>query len=115
MTGKSAGLASTPVSGILALEPGKIAWVHNPDGGDLVCCSGVLWVTMGDHQDRILTSGDSLKVHKYQRALVHALRAARFTLRPHAESAVQVAGRPGGGFEVADRGAPCVSLQPPGP
>lgn len=85
---KLAGSAPKPFPLILELERGKVVWVCN-DEVDLVCRSGLLWITRGDQRDLILTSGESLKVNKDQRALVHALLDARFTLQPWTHSPAQ--------------------------
>lgn len=71
---------------LLELERGTVVWVGNDEAVCLVCVSGVLWITEGDQRDLVLKSGESLTVHKDQRALVHALVGARFTMRRHTDS-----------------------------
>ena len=60
-------------------------WVCNEESVDLLCHSGVLWITEGDHRDLVLASGESLSAHKDRRTLVHALLDARFTMRNHTD------------------------------
>lgn len=97
---KWAGPTLKPLPLILELKRGKVVWVCNDEGVNLVCHLGVLWVTEGDQRDLVLTIGESLTVHKNQHALVHALLDARFTMRPHIDA--QPAGWLAGGPEEAN-------------
>jgi len=74
----------TPV--VLELERGRVLWVSDEAGVGLICHAGCLWVTEGDDRDQILQGGDSLVVGKRERALVHALDDARFTMCPPSSS-----------------------------
>ncbi len=109
---KWAGPAPTPFPVILELERGKVVWVCNNEGIDLECHSGVLWVTVGDQRDLILTSGESLTLHKDQRALVHALLDTRFAMRPPTDSPAQPVGWLAGGRPTWCRNASDRQLPP---
>lgn len=76
----------------LDLAGGEVVWICSNVGVGLECHSGVLWVTRGDGQDLVLTAGESLTVHKDERALVHALQDAWFTIRPDTGSHAPAAG-----------------------
>jgi hypothetical protein len=67
---------------VFELERGKVIWVSDGSGLELLCHSGSLWVTEGNAQDIVLHSGESLAVDRRRRALVHAMDDSRLTVRP---------------------------------
>jgi hypothetical protein len=67
---------------MLELGRGKVIWVSDRCGLELLCHSGSLWVTEGRPQDMVLHSGESLRVDGHRRALVQAMADSRLTVRP---------------------------------
>jgi hypothetical protein len=67
---------------VFELERGKVIWVSDGSGLELLCHTGSLWVTEGDAQDIVLHAGERLAVDRRRRALVHAMDDSRLTVRP---------------------------------
>jgi hypothetical protein len=72
----------TSVPVVFELERGKVIWVSDGSGLELLCHSGSLWVTEGNAQDIVLHSGERLAVDRQSRALVHAMDDSRLSVRP---------------------------------
>lgn len=77
---------NTSVPVVLELRRGKVVWLSDGEGMELLCHSGTLWVTQGDVQDIVLHSGETRTVERRRRALIHAMDDSRLTLRPGSQS-----------------------------
>lgn len=77
----------TKVPAVLELARGKVIWLADRAGLELLCNSGALWVTEGRIQDIVLRPGESLAVDRRRRALVHAMDDSRMTVRPGGQAA----------------------------
>src|SRR6185295_17534257 len=68
-------------SSTLNLSPAGVIAVQDGTGTQVLCLSGVLWVTEeGESKDSIVRAGDVLTLRKPGRTVISALEAASLTL-----------------------------------